>query len=140
MTTAGRVKYPLKAHLLALVAAFAVVIVVVGLWIVALRMGPRMDSFVAGPMIIAAPFLLVAGIFLWLCLRAGIWIRWTALTVLGVSFGFAVIAVALICGPTACFTPGPNRMMGWFVVGGVAAAALAHHLALVAVSGEPHAE
>ena len=130
-----RPKRPLRAHILALIAAFAVTVAATGLWILALRAGPPIDGFVAGPMVVAVPFLLVFGIFLWACLRAGIWIRWTALSVLAAAFAFALVAVALICGSTACFTPGSNRMLGWFVVGGIAAAALVHHLVLETMSG-----
>jgi hypothetical protein len=130
-----RVKRPLRAHIMALIAAFAVTIAATGLWILALRAGPPIDGFVAGPMVIAVPFLLLLGVFLWVCVRAGIWIRWTALTVFAAAFAFGVIAVALVCGPTACFLPGSNRMMGWFVVGGVAVGALVHHLVLEAMSG-----
>jgi hypothetical protein len=42
----------------------------------------------------------------------------------------AALFVIGYCGPVACFAPGPSRLMGWFVLGGVAIAALLHHLVL----------
>jgi hypothetical protein len=47
-----------------------------------------------------------------------------------VSATSAYLIVAMTCGPVACFQQGSNRAMGWFIVGGVALAALVHHLAL----------
>jgi hypothetical protein len=53
--------------------------------------------------------------------------RWNFVVVLLGACVFAYAAVALMCGPVACFVPGPGLYMGWFLVGGVALAGLAHH-------------
>ena len=51
------------------------------------------------------------------------------------TLALAYVITAVYCGPVACFQPGPNRLMGWFVVLGVAAAALVHQVVLEATSG-----
>jgi len=38
------------------------------------------------------------------------------------------IAIAAACGPIACLRFDGNRLLGWFLVGGTALAATAHHL------------
>ena len=142
MNQSQRMKYPLRAHLLAMVAALSAIVIATAAWIVNLRMGPPLDGFVAGPMVIMVPFALLALVGLWFALRSGIWIRWTALIVLIASLAYAFAVIAVLCGPVECFTPNNhNRLMGWYIVGGVGLAALVHHVALVSASGvKSHAE
>jgi hypothetical protein len=123
---------PARAHIFALVAAFLAIIAVSALWIVNLRSGPPLDGFTAGPMVIFVPFFLLIIFAVWLAIRGALQgrIAWRSATV---PFGALLLAVVFVigyCGPVACFTPGSNRLMGWFVLGGVAFAALLHHLVL----------
>jgi hypothetical protein len=131
----GRVR---RAHLLALLAALATVVVMTALWIVNLRMGPPLEGFTGGPMLISMPLFLLLVVGVWLVVRAmlGGRFRWHALLVVIVAAAFALAPVILYCGPVACFAPGPNRLLGWFVVVGAALTALVHHLVYEATSGE----
>jgi hypothetical protein len=81
-------------------------------------------------MIVALPFVLTVLTAIWLVIRAitGRWIVWRAATVVVASAALALAVIAVYCGPLACFTMGPNRALGWFVLGGVAVTALAHHV------------
>lgn len=126
-----------RAHLLALLAALAAVVVVTALWIVNLRMGPPLEGFTGGPMLIAMPMFLLLVVGAWLVVRVLLQgrVRWHVVLVVVVAAAFALAPVVLYCGP-ACFAPGPNRLLGWFVVVGAAATALVHHLVFEALSGE----
>jgi hypothetical protein len=135
-------KRPVRAHVYALLAAFVAVVVVSALWIVNLRMGPPLDGFTGGPMVIFVPFFLLILSGLWFAVRAVLHgrVHWRWLTVIVAAAALAVAPVILYCGPVACFTPGANRQMGWFVVGGLALVALVHHIVLNATSrGARHA-
>jgi hypothetical protein len=125
-------KRPLRAHAYALIGALMVLVLVSALWIVNLRRGPALDGFTGGPMVIFVPFFLLIVTGLWLAVRAMLHgrVHWRGLTVVVA----ALAPVILYCGPVACFAPGPNRLMGWFVVLGVALAALVHHIVLEASS------
>jgi hypothetical protein len=131
-------KRPARAHILALLSALATIVAVSALWIVNLRLGPRLEGFTAGPMVIFVPFAMVVLTAFWLFIRGALHGRlvWTTVMVLGWGLGLSLVTVAAYCGPVACFVPGNNRLMGWFVVGGVTLAALIHHLVLNAFSGE----
>jgi hypothetical protein len=126
------------AHVLALLAALVVVIAVSAAWIVHLRLGPRLDGLIVGPMIIVVPLGILLLIGMWGTIR---WaargrIHWTAWTVFGATLAMSAIVTAGYCGPIACFAPGNNRLVGWFLVAGATLAALAHHLVLNVLSGE----
>ena len=123
---------PAYAYLTACVVAVVEIIAIAALWIVHLRAGPPLDGWVAGPMLIAVPFALLVLFVVWLIERAllGQRIAWTAVRVV-VGCGILAYAVTLaFCGPVACFRNGPNRGMGWFIVFGVVAMAVTHHLLL----------
>jgi hypothetical protein len=127
-----------RAHLLALLAALAAVVVVTALWIVNLRMGPPLEGFTGGPMLISMPMFLLLVVGAWLVVRALLQgtIRWHVVLVVVVAAAFALAPVILYCGPVACFAPGPNRLLGWFVVVGAGIVALVHHLVFEALSGD----
>jgi hypothetical protein len=131
-------KRPARAHIVALFAALVTIVVVSALWIVNLRLGPRLEGFTAGPMAIFVPFAMLVLTGLWLLIRGALHgrVTWTSVMVLGWGLGLSLVVVAAYCGPVACFVPGNNRLMGWFVVGGVTLAVLFHHLVLEALSGE----
>lgn len=125
-------KRPVWAHILALLAAFLAIVAVSALWILNLRIGPPLGGWVAGPMIIYIPAVLLIMTGLWLIVRAIVHGRmhWRALTVGLFAFVLSFVTVVVTCGPIACFMPGPDRLLGWFVVGGVTVIALVHHLVL----------
>lgn len=128
-----------RAHIVALIAALGTIVAVSALWIVNLRMGPRLDGFTAGPMVVFVPFGIVLLTAFWLIARGLLHgrVRWRAATALAAAGALALVIVAGYCGPVACFMAGPNRLMGWFLVGGVALAALAHQLVLDRFPLEP---
>lgn len=132
-------KRPLSAHILALIAGLATVVATSALWIVSLRLGPPLDGWVAGPMVIFVPALVLILLTVWLLVRAALHgrIRWRISTVALATLLPAVAVVVLNCGPTACFVPGNDRLLGWFVVGGVVAAALIHHVVLILTTPVP---
>lgn len=126
-------KRSLGAHVFALIAALATIVAVSALWIVNLQLGPRLDGWVAGPMVIFVPAFILILMVVWLIVRAVFQSRiaWRSTTVALATLLPSLAIVVLNCGPTACFMPNNNRFLGWFVVGGVVAAALIHHLVLV---------
>jgi hypothetical protein len=132
-------KRPLRAHILALIAALATIVAVSALWIVNLWLGPPLDGWVAGPMVIFVPAFLLILLAVWLVVRAVLqsWIHWRSSTVALATLIPSVGIVVLNCGPTACFAPGNERLLGWFVVGGVVFAALVHHLVLALATPVP---
>jgi hypothetical protein len=134
-----QMKSPLGAHILALIAAFATIVAVSALWIVNLRLGPPLGGWVAGPMVIFVPVFLLILLAVWLLVRAALQgrIRWRSSTVALATLIPSIAIVVLNCGPTACFAPGNDRLLGWFVVGGVVVAALVHHLVLVLATPVP---
>lgn len=130
----------LGAHLFALIAAFAVVVAVSALWIANLRLGPPLDGWVAGPMVIFVPAFVGGFLVVWLITRTALQRRipWRGSTVALSTLLPSTALVVLNCGPTACFVPGnSNRLLGWFVVGGVVVAALVHHFVLVLATPVP---
>ena len=128
---------PVLAHVSAIVVAVLVILAVSALWIVNLRMGPRLDGFSGGAMVIILPIGLLIVTAIWILLRA-LFLRgrvalWQAF------LGGAVLALILVvgnCGPTACFVPGNERLVGWFMVIGAGLSTLAHHLVLGRFSQE----
>jgi hypothetical protein len=127
------VKRPARAHVFALIATFVAIVAVSALWIVNLRSGPPLDGWVAGPMVIFVPAFILILAAVWLLVRAVLHgrVRWRKRTVVLATLIPALIIVVVNCGPVSCFTPGNNnRLLGWFVVGGVVIAALVHHLVL----------
>jgi hypothetical protein len=122
----------------ALLAALGVVVVMSVLWIINLNMGPPIEGFMGGPMVISLPIFLLLVVGAWFVVRALLQGRfqWHAVTVVVVAAAIAIAPIILYCGPVACFAPGPNRYLGWFVLAGTALAALAHHLVFEALSGE----
>lgn len=133
-------KRPARAHILALVAAFAAVVVVSALWIVNLRMGPPLEAWTGGATVIIVPMALVALTAGWLIVRGVLHgrVHWHAVTVLAVSAVGTLAVVVVACGPLACFLPSrSNYFMGWFVVLGVALTALVHHIVLNGLTPGP---
>lgn len=126
-------KRPLSAQIFALIAALATVVATSVLWIVNLRLGPPLDGWVAGPMVIFLPAFVLILLAVWLLVRAALHgrIRWRISTVVLATLLLSVAVVIVNCGPTAC------RLLGWFVVGGVVAAALIHHLVLTLITPVP---
>jgi hypothetical protein len=114
-----------------------VFVVVSGLWLTHYKSYPRGTGFddLTG---VFVPFALLVLTGLWLVVRALLHgrVHWRTVTVVVVALAFALAPVIVYCGPVSCFAPGPNRLMGWFVVGGVALAALVHHLVLERLTPE----
>jgi hypothetical protein len=110
-------------------AAFVVAGVAGLAWLVHLRLRPDFQGFAPGLTLFGVPALVFGLTFIWLLARgvAEGTARWNFVIVLIGACAFAYATTALMCGPVACFVPGQNRYMGWFIVAGVAAAALAHH-------------
>ena len=130
-------KRPIGAHLLALLAALVVVVAVSAVWLMHFKSYPRGTGF-DGLTGIFVPFVLLVLSGLWLLVRTLLHrrVRWRTVTVAITALAFALAPVILNCGPTACFTPGPEKMMGWFVVIGVVLAALVHHVLLARLTPE----
>jgi hypothetical protein len=126
---------PFQAHVWSLLAALVVVIAVSAAWLAWYKTFPRGTGFddLTG---IVVPFGLLILVGLWLVIRALAHGRvvWGLATVVGAALALTYVLTAIYCGPLACFTPGPSRLMGWFLVGGAVLAALAHHLVLTGVS------
>ena len=120
------------AHAKALAAALLLIVAISAVWIVHLRAGPKLDGWVAGAMLLFVPLALTVLFLGWLAVRGilGFWLSFSPPTVLAVSGGIALAVTVLNCGPVACFTMGPERAAGWFVVPGVAITALVHHILL----------
>ena len=114
-----------------LLAAVAVIVAVSAAWIVHLRLGPRLEGWVAGPMVIFVPMMALVIYGVWMLVRAvaGRWIRWAAGTVALGSAATVLVVLGVYCGPTACFVAdSPNRQLGWFVLAAVVGAAIAYQL------------
>jgi hypothetical protein len=126
------VKRSARAHIFALLGAFLAIVAVSALWIVNLRLGPPLDGWTAGPMVVFVPAFILILTAVWLLVRAALHgrVHWRKRTVILATLIPALIVVVLQCGPVACFTPGNDRLLGWFVVLGVVIAALVHHLVL----------
>jgi hypothetical protein len=122
---------PAAAHSIAIAAVILVIVTVTAGWIVNLRAGPKL-GLEAGAMVVMVPLALFVLTAMWLTVRAMAEkrLRLNALAATAICAFFAYILVAVTCGPIACFQAGPNRAMGWFLVGGVALAALVHHVLL----------
>ncbi len=118
-----------RAHFLGLIAAFAVFIAVSLLWIVTLRLGPKM-GLEGGAMVLYVPAYLFILALVWFAVRYVARVRWRLTNVLAVTIVVPLVMVMADCGPIACFLPGPQRMSGWFVVVGLPLVALAHHFVL----------
>lgn len=132
---------PVVAQIAAALAALVAIAAVTALWIVNLRMGPRLEAFSGGPMVIFVPLALILLVLLWILIRGffSSVVRWGALTTILGAGGLALLVVVLYCAPAACFMPDPGRLLGWFVVLGAAFAALVHHIVLARFSGGSHA-
>jgi hypothetical protein len=128
-------KNPATAHAVAIGAAVLVVLLASAFWMVEAE-----GASVVGLTVGMIALVLVGLETLWLVVRALLErrVRWRVVTVVIVAAVFALAPVLLYCGPTACFTPGPNRLVGWFIVGGVAFAALLHHLVLTGMTKVRH--
>jgi hypothetical protein len=136
MTDRGR---NVQAFVLALIAEFVVLFAVIGLWLLTLRFGPPPENSPNAQLLGVVPMLLLSLGIVWQAIRFGMRrsIDWTPATVATGAAGFGFVAIAFSCGPGACFLPGEYRLMGWFVVGGIILAALAHHYVYVRFAGEP---
>ncbi len=123
---------PVRAHALAIAATAATALVVSAAWIFHLRQGPRLDGFTAGPMVLAAPVAILILTLAWLVLRALVaqFAKLGAINAFVFCAAASYIILAITCGPIACFQPGPNRLLGWFVIAGVALSAFVHHVVL----------
>ncbi len=119
------------AQAVSLIAALEVIVLASLAWVLNLRSGPVL-GLESGAILLFLPLALIIVFAMWLVLRFLLLrrLRWPALLVLAASLVLGYLMVAASCGPVACFQPGPNRMMGWYLVLGVAGAALAHHFAL----------
>ncbi len=118
-----------RAHTRALIAAFVTFLVVDALWVVTLRLGPRM-GLEAGALVLFVPvYLFILGL-VWFAVRYVARVRWRVTNVLAVTVIVPLVLVMADCGPIACFVPGPDQMSGWFVVVGLPLIALAHHFVL----------
>ena len=128
-----------RAFLLAALAEFLVLFAVIGLWLLNLRLGPPFENSPNAQLLAVVPMLLLTLGIVWLALRFGMRrsINWTPATVAAGAGSFGFVAIAFSCGPGACFVPGEYRLLGWFVVGGIVLAALAHHFVYVRFAGEP---
>jgi hypothetical protein len=119
---------PAATHAIAIAAAIAAIVATTAAWIVNLRAGPKL-GLEAGAMVLIVPLALFVLAGMWFVVR--LWLsaplRWGVVAMTCLCALFAYVLVAVTCGPIACFQPGPNRAMGWFLVGGVALAALVHH-------------
>jgi len=126
------VRRPARAHVFALIAAFVAIVAVSAMWIVNLKLGPRLDGWTGGPMVIFVPLVLIILTAIWLVIRGVLHGRvlWRVSTVALATFIPTLIIVIVNCGPIACFTPGNERLMGWFVAGGMVGVSLIHHLVL----------
>ena len=126
-------KRPLRAHIVALIASFVTILAVSALWIVNLRMGPELDGFTGGAMVVFVPF---AHPDRDGCLSAGPRIAPPPHTVAGGDRGDyvdrfrAVRRSSSIAVRSPVSRPDENRLMGWFIIAGVALAALVHHVVL----------
>jgi hypothetical protein len=120
----------IAARVLAVLAAFAADLAASVGWLVNLRLRPDFTDFQVGLVTLGVPVALTGLTVIWLLARglAEGSARWNAFVVVIGACVFAYAAVAFMCGPVACFVPGPTLLMGDFIVGGVALAALAHHL------------
>lgn len=120
---------PWLAYLVAVGSALLAIIIVSTVWVGFLRTGPKLDAWVAGPIIVAVPVALVALTAMWLLLRAGLarWVTWNVGRVLAASLVLAYILTAITCGPVACFQALPSFWVGWFLLLGTAIAACVHH-------------
>jgi hypothetical protein len=126
-----------RAFLLAALAEFLVLFAVIGLWNLNIGWDAPVGSL---PLLGVVPMLLLTLGSVWLALRFGMRrsIKWTPGTVATAAGSFGFVAVAFSCGAAgACFLPGEFRLLGWFVVGGIVLAALAHHYVYVRFAGEP---
>jgi hypothetical protein len=122
---------PVASHTLAIAAAVLALVAAAAVWIVNLRAGPRL-GLEAGAMVVIVPLAMLVLFAMWLVVRTLLArrIRWGALGMTAVCAMLTYTIVAVACGPITCFQAGPHRAMGWFLVGGVAAAALVHHVVL----------
>jgi len=120
---------PWLAYLIAVGAALMAIIIVSAVWIGFLRTGPKLDAWVAGPIIVAVPVALAALTAMWLLLRAALarFVTWTLARVALASLVLAYVATAITCGPIACFQTLPSFRVGWFLVVGAVIAAAVHH-------------
>ena len=124
---------PARAHIAAALTALVVAVAASAAWLVWYKTFPRGTGFDDLSGLFGA--LTIFGLsVLWLVLRAIVPVARTALMAVVVAAVLTAIVVVMMCGPVACFVPGPERLLGWFVVVGVAVAALLHHLVLVALS------
>ena len=125
-------KRPARAHIFALIAAFVAIVAVSALWIVNLRSGPPFDGWTAGPMVIFVPFFLLIVTVIWLLIRGVLHgrVQWGAVGVVLAALALSAVMIVAYCGPVACFVPGNNRLLGWFIVGGAVLAAAVHHFVL----------
>lgn len=119
------------APIVSLIAAAEIIVLASLAWLANLRNGPTF-GLESGAILLFMPLALVIIFAMWLVLRFLLLrhLPWPALLVLAASLVLGYLMVAASCGPVECFQPGPNRMMGWYLVLGVAGAALAHHFAL----------
>jgi hypothetical protein len=131
------VSRPARAHVAAIAASAVVVVAVSALWLMHFRTYPGGSGF-DDLSSVYVPFALLGLSALWLVVRALLEgrFRWRVVTVFIVSLAFALAPVLIYCGPVACFIPGPQKYMGWFLVIGVAVAALAHHIVLGRVAAK----
>jgi hypothetical protein len=121
---------PVASHTLAIAAAVLALVAAAAGWIVNLRAGPRL-GLEAGAIVVIVPLAMLVLFAMWLVVRTLLArVRRGALGMTAVCAMLTYTIVAVACGPITCFQAGPHRAMGWFLVGGVAAAALVHHVVL----------
>lgn len=123
-----------RSHVYAIIAALAVIAIVCLAWFTWHGSYPA-DAADLGSF--SLPWALLAVMLVWVVIRAIAHGRmsWHVVAVFVAAGALAYGQVAIYCGLLACFSPGAARAIGWFLVIGSIAAALAHHFTLQATSG-----
>jgi len=114
---------------IAILASLGAVAAVSAGWVLHLHINEQVDARAGGPLVLGLPVALASLTLIWLLARGliGMKVKWSFALIVVAAAVFAGGVVAALCGPVACFRPGAYAAIGWFIVGGVAFAALAHH-------------
>ena len=109
-------------------AAVAVIIVVVGAWLITLPRGPGAPEI--GREGLLMPVGLVGIVAAWLALRLLLLrgVGWTLPAVLGASAVLAYLVTAALFGPVDAFKKSPSHYAAWFLIPGAVLAAVVTHL------------
>ena len=121
-------------HLSAYGIALLSIIATTAVWIRHLQLGPPLDPWTGGPMLLFVPVILILFSLGWLVIRFIMqkFIQLSTIRVVVVSFLLLLIGQLLICGTEQCFSLGSSeRGVSWFLIGGGVFFALVHHYFLV---------